>query len=459
MSKGERSRRRRLHTWSALFRYRPRRARLAVYRQRPTVSLHPPRPVVRRVGFALALTGALVIAAFPVTRFATAGTSVGLVQPLAGTHQLASPTGSVLHRFAPTYMTPTTRYTKAQAVSIARQFDIIAAHRGQFASDLAAMHAANPKVVVLIYLNGTFLQSAQGTLYPNSDYAHDQQGNKITSTKFGNYLMDISNPSWTSLVVHSCETALRATPTTTYDGCFIDTLGYALLNGSFLSGVPINPGTGQPWTTQQRIAATTSIAAAVRTAIAPKLVMANGLKNGPDYFGKVPSSQLFNGVSAALAEVWLRQAQHPVSTFETESVWLQEVDMLAAAGSKGDSVAVTVKIWITATTAEVDQWHKYALASFLLGTTGTSYFSFIASTSPAAFTAVDAWDQVDPGAPSGPFAKVGGVYERQFSKGWAVVNPTAATGTVTFSRACKTLEGGTVTTLVLAPDTGDVCTF
>jgi len=35
-----------------------------VYRRRPTVRLHPSRPVVRRVGFALALTGALVIAPF-----------------------------------------------------------------------------------------------------------------------------------------------------------------------------------------------------------------------------------------------------------------------------------------------------------------------------------------------------------------------------------------------------------
>jgi hypothetical protein len=454
LSEGDPSRRRRLHTWSAVFRYRPGQARLAAYKRRHSLHLKPRRTLVLRVGFALTLTGALAIAALPMTRF-----SSGEVQPFGGAARVSSLTGTVLHRFAPTYMTPTTRYTQAQAVSIAQHFDIIAAHRGQFASDIAAMHAANPKVVILIYLNGTFLQSGQGTLYPDSYYAHDLLGNKITSTKFGNYLMDISNPNWTSVVVHTCQKALQATPTTTYDGCFIDTLGYALLNGTFLSGVPINPTTSQPWTTQQRIAATTSIAAAVRTAVAPKLVMANGLKNGPDYFGSVPSSQLFNGVSAALAEVWLRQAQHPVSTFETESVWLQEVEMLSAAGSRGDLVAVTVKVWITATTAQVDRWHKYSLASFLLGTTGTSYFSFIGSTSPSAFTAVDALDKVNPGVPSGPFAKVGGIYERSFSAGWAVVDPTTASGAVTFSTPCKTLEGKTVTSLTLAPETGDVCIF
>jgi len=451
MREGDRLKRRRLHTWSMIFRCRPRHSRLAVYKRRRALCLKvQPRLVVRVGSGLLALTIALLIADRPVTHFSAARANVAVPQSIG-----ATPT--VLHRFAPTYMTPTTRYTQAQAVSIAQHFDIIAAHRGQFASSITAMHSANPKVVILIYLNGTFLQHNQGTLYPSSYYAHDAHGNKITSTKFGNYMMDISNPNWTSAVVHTCQTELRATPTTAYDGCFIDTLGYALLNGAFLSGAPINPTTGRLWTTLQRIAATTLIASAVRTAVAPKVVMANGLKNGPDYFASVPSSQLFTGVTAALAEVWLRQAQHPVSTFEVTSVWLQEVGMLASAGSKGDSVAVTVKVWITATKAQVDQWHKYSLASFLLGTTGTSYFSFIGSTLPAAFTVVDAWDQINPGTPSGPFAKVGGVYERQFSNGWAIVNPGATPGTASFSTPCTTLEGTRVTSLVMAPETGDVC--
>ena len=365
-------------------------------------------------------------------------------------------TGRYLQNFAPTYMTPKTRYTMAQAVQIAKTYDLIAAHRGQFDSYLAAMKAANPKLVVLIYFNGSLAQKHQGTTYPASWYAHDQSGHQITSRLFGNYLMDVGNSGWAGTVAHECATAVAAAP---FDGCFIDMLGDAVLFRSFLSGVPINPATGHPWTTKERMDATTAIAQGVRSALpAGKIVMANGLDAGFRYYDPVaPSSELLAGADAGLAEIWLRQATRPVTQFRTTAQWLQDVQMMGAATALGRAMAVTTKVWIGATAAEVKRWHAYSLASFLLGTMGTSYYAFLSPNTPSAFTANNPWDHLRVGAPLGSMTLTGGVYERSYTHALALVNPGSTTQTVAVTK-CTTLEGKAVTSITLAPDTGEVCT-
>lgn len=364
-------------------------------------------------------------------------------------------TGRYMQNFAPTYMTPRTRYTAAEAVQIARSFDLVAAHKGQFESYLGAMKAANPKLVVLIYFNGSFAQKHQASTYPASWYAHDASGHQITSRIFGNYLMDVGNAGWAATVAHECATALAGAP---FDGCFIDMLGDTLLFRSFLNAVPINPSTGLPWTTKERMDATTALAGAVRSAVPGKIVMANGLDAGYRYYDPLaPSSELLTEADAGLAETWLRQATRPITHFETPAAWLQDVQMLGAVAALGRSVAVTTKVWIRASRAEVNRWHAYSLASFLLGAMGTAYYAFLSPNRPSAFTTPNAWDHLNVGTPLGAMTSSGGVYERSYTHAIALVNPGLATQTVKVA-ACRTLEGKLVTSITLGPDTGEVCT-
>jgi hypothetical protein len=355
-------------------------------------------------------------------------------------------------------MTPKTQYTATQAVQIAQAFDVIAAHQNNLLGQyIPQMKAANPNLVILVYLDGSFVPSSLASFYPASWYAHDAKGNKLTSTGFGNYLMDVGNPNWATTVAQNCQKRLAPYP---YDGCFIDMLGEALLlNAGYLSSVPINPATGLPWTTKERMDATTKIAQAVVSATPGKQMMANGLKAGYTYFATTaPTSELFNAAPSGLAETWLRQATHPVSTFETEAVWLQDINMLADATTRGRAIAVTTKVWITATANQIAQWHKYALASFLMGTQGTAYFAFLAPKTAAAITTNYAWDHVNIGSPTGSYSKVQQVYQRLYTNGITLVNvsPTQ-TYTVTLPRSCTTLEGTVVTSITMAPESGEVC--
>jgi phosphatidylinositol-3-phosphatase len=84
MSDRGRSRRRRLHTWSAVLRCRPGHSRLKAYRRRHTLALKPRPWLVARGSVGLVITGIFVVAAFPLARFSTAATSLGVVQSFGG---------------------------------------------------------------------------------------------------------------------------------------------------------------------------------------------------------------------------------------------------------------------------------------------------------------------------------------------------------------------------------------
>ena len=104
--------------------------------------------------------------------------------------------------------------------------------------------------------------------------------------------------------------------------------------------------------------------------------------------------------------------------------------------------------------------HRYALASFLLGTNGTQYFYFSPNGNDDGVNAPDTPDDhVNPGMPLGPYtAQPSGAYVRSFSAGYAAVNPGSATVTVNLPGTYVDLDGRTVQQATLPPHTGMVFT-
>ena len=110
----------------------------------------------------------------------------------------------------------------------------------------------------------------------------------------------------------------------------------------------------------------------------------------------------------------------------------------------------------TAAPEQIDRWHKYALASFLLGTNGHSYFNFSTANTVAGVFIDHPWDRVQVGGPVNRYAKVRGVYRRDFSAGIALVNPTTASVTLSLGGTYRDLSGVERTSITLTPNTGDV---
>jgi hypothetical protein len=372
----------------------------------------------------------------------------------ASGQQTTLPTaGSVLPRFAPIYMGTHWSMTAAQAVTIAQEFDVIAAQASVFPKYIAAMKVANPTLRVVAYINGTFDLKSGGTSYPAAWYETSAAGARIRSA-FGNYLLDPANTGWEQTVAAQCTAAITKSH---YDGCFIDTLGTAPLDAGYVTGLPINPATHAVWTGTDWLTATSAIAAAVRAANPGAVVVANGLANGAKYFSTTgATSALLSPVGVGMAELWLRPPGAAATKFPSVTKWLANVNMLEDAESHGQSILTTTKLWVTATAAQQTQWHKFALSSFLLGAGGLSYFSFLESRPNAALVQDYAWDHVNIGIPSGPYAQNGSLYERSFSNGIVAVNPTSAPATITFAGTYTNLDGTAVTSETLAPDSGDV---
>lgn len=355
-------------------------------------------------------------------------------------------------RFAPADKVSFTP-TVTDAVNLAKSYDVIA-DAGQLAPYLSQMRAANPDVTVLASVDGSVSSQPLAT-YPDAWYLHDATGHAAQTTS-GTYLMDPSNPDWIANVATTCSNVIKQRG---YDGCTLTNLGTAPLAGAWKSGPPLDAATLHPYTTAQWLAATSALAANATSFVTPHPVIAEGLQDGPSYFdAKAPSSQLLGGTSGGIGEQWLKVREAPATAFPTTVAWKQNVDALVDAGNRGRSVIAITKMWGPGTQAEVDTWHKYALASFLLGNNGGSYFTFSTSPTWPAALADSAWEHPDLGAPSGAYTTQGAVYTRSFAHGFVAVNPGTASAKVTVPAGLCDLEGSPTASTTLGAHGAEVFT-
>jgi hypothetical protein len=157
-------------------------------------------------------------------------------------------------------------------------------------------------------------------------------------------------------------------------------------------------------------------------------------------------------MDGGIAEGFLRTSTQSATVYPTVSTWQQNVNMLL---SPPKPVLALTKVWASATTNQLNQYHLYALASFLLGTDGRSYFYFSSASSEPPISVIP-WS-VNIGDPSGAYALQDGAYQRPFTQGRVLVNPTASQVSVPLSGTYAEMDGTQVSgSLVMPPDTGQI---
>jgi hypothetical protein len=334
---------------------------------------------------------------------------------------VAAGSGADVPVWAADFMAGGATPSRARAVAQARHFDVIAALQGTYARDVGAMKAANPDLVLLVYLNGVMAQAGEGSAYPSSWYLRDRRGNKIRTHGWGNYLMDPTKAGWIDATVHRCRNFLAASG---YDGCFLDVLGSAPLSPSYASGLPIDPSTGKVWGKRAWLAATTKLADAVRDAVSPAPVFGNGLVSGAAYFSKVSPRTLLGGLDGGMAESFVRDAYASPSSYRRTAQWRQDANLLRDVASRGDVGLAITKVWSRASQRQARAVQRYAMATFLLGyKPGMSYFSFRDDHGLTRWRSV--WGR-SIGSPTAAYHKIGASYVRVFTGGVVVVNPTGS---------------------------------
>jgi hypothetical protein len=350
------------------------------------------------------------------------------------------------------------RYTLEESVDQAKRFDLIVANKSVYGDNVPAMKAANPNLDLVAYVNGAYAQKSEGTAFPDAWYLRDATGAKVRSNGYGNFLMDVSNPGWIKSVFNRCNAIIVNQG---YEGCFLDMMGAASVSAGYGTGIPVDPATGLEYTKAQWLAMTTALSKQVHQMVgAEKPFYVNGIGNGQNYFNAAaPSSQLLDGIDGSLAEFWLRGAEEPLTKYPAEAGWKQNVDMIADATADGKKTLITVKTWGEGTPEQAEAWHEYSLASYLLAADGTGQYQFMATEEADVMTANDTLlDGLRIGAPSAPYAKVGGVYQRTYSNGRVLVNPTKVAVTVSLGGTFTTTTGKTVTSLTLLPNEAEILT-
>jgi hypothetical protein len=365
---------------------------------------------------------------------------------------------NAMKRWAATMGGPQT-VTREQALRSARNFDVIVGHPRTFEEHVAAMRAENPGLRFIAYMNGAYARDSEGSAYAEDLYLRSADGRKVQSSKHGNYLMNVRDRRWVNDVSRECA---ADTAPGGWDGCYLDMLGPGTLTPGYVTHDPIDPATGAVWTKPDWIAATSALASRVQADHPGLFILANGLGTGKQYFSPEwgPTSRLLQGAQGGNAQGFVRGTDVPVDQFRKEDQWKNEVDMLVSAGNRGRSVFTMTKIWgVPATSAQKDAVHRFTLATFLLGTDGNQFFFWSDDGDQGADPQRHRYDDVDVGQPQGPYARsADGAYTRPFTNAVVVVNPGETTVRVELGSVMTSLDGDAVSSVVLAPHTGDVFT-
>ena len=363
----------------------------------------------------------------------------------------------VARTWSAAYMADDHTYTAAEAKTMASRFDLVAALPYAFRGQVDTMRGRNKDLILLAYANATLANSSAYSGLPEAAFAHDARGNRITASGFGTKLMESSNPKWRARADQQCT---ERAATGGYDGCLVDMLTLGIFSKGFVSGLPIKPGTGKVYTQQQYRDQMVALSAYYR-AHGPDLIeVGNSVENSYRYWqDKVPSRPLVGAQPASQMEDFMRGSGTDVNRYPMGADWVRNVRVITDMEAKGKMGLFSTKLWVGATDAQTRTWQAYAMATFMMGAGGRSYFAFTRSRDRAGVMLDNAPYRLPRtiGAPKGAMRKLGnGAYLRRFAKGAAVANPTSRTVKISLGATMTSLSGAVVRTVTLAPHSGDV---
>jgi putative glycosyl hydrolase-like family 15 (GHL15) protein len=422
----------------------------------------------RRTGVGLLAVAAVLISAAPAE-----------ATPLFTASQVLAPTGNGINQGLSMQMYGGRIPDLATAQMIARSHSTISLGPAQLNGFGPAMKQANPNLRIFLYMNGMYAGASQGSLFPISWYMHAADGSTIQSVGYGNYLMDprstasytnggVTYAGWADWVARKCKAQLTAAGVGAADGCFVDMLGSAPLSPGYNQGgkVPVADASGTLFSAATWYQQITGPVADHVERYTGKPVLANGIGSGRRYFGTAtgPSRLLLDYATAGDAEVWLRSPGQALTVFPTDAAWRQEVQMLNDSSTLDRGVNATVKTWTSGTTAQIEQWRRFSLGSFLIGNQGHATYEFSASMTQVAWSDDSPLYHLALGTPTQSYASVAsylhdGVYTRAFTNGEVLVNAGSAPVTVTLPGTCYTVDRQAVTQVTVQPHDAVILTL
>lgn len=383
---------------------------------------------------ALGGAGGLLSAAGGGTVTASNGTSVGAAGAVSNT-AVPSSTSSSIGLWAADWGGAAGKRSSAGWQAAAQNDSILIGNAGVYAKWIPQLRAWNPKLMILVYNLGPYMQKGSSefnTLLQEdpSWFAHDAQGNLISLHMFpGNYLMNLGSAGYRAW--HAQQLAATVTADG-FDGAMDDSMGTAALSTNYATGTPIDPATGRAYTDSEYLADSVLMLNADKAALNGKYLAFNGLISGTEYEQDTQTLATSNA-NAGISELFLRQPTAPINSFPSTSQLDATLEMMSSMSAHGKALLGWTKVWVNATTAQLDKWEQYGLAAYLLGRASASYWDFMPShdADNTVISYSNLRDQL--GAPMGAYTTSGSTLTRKFQDGSVSLNTGTDTGTVTVS--------------------------
>ena len=367
------------------------------------------------------------------------------------------PRGTVALTWAPLYMSNDHEYTRAQALHLARKFDLISSMPYGLMQHSAAMRSANRDLTLLAYSNATLASPDLVRNLPEAAFAHNSSGGRIKANGWDTWLMQPDNAQWRAAADKLCE---DRTELAGFDGCLVDMLTLGIYARGYMTSLPADPSTRRTYTEAQYRDHMIRLASDLRSR-SPELVqIGNMVENSYRYWeSDVPSRPLVSSSPSAQMEDFLRGAGDATNDWPSPAEWKKNVDVITDMERAGKTGLFTTKVWSNPSRSAAAQWQAYSMATFLMGANGRSFFAFTKSRDKAGASQMNAPYSMPKslGMPKGAMRQLpSGAWMREFAGGAAVVNPTGSTVRVQVPGTMKRLNGGTVSSMTLAPHSGDV---
>ena len=401
------------------------------------------------------------LASLPSQAGAAPAPRLGAAAPAEASPRL--PAENVALTWAPLYMSNDHAYTRTEALELARRFDLVSAMPQGLRDHSSAMREANPDLTLLAYSNATLASAATAAGLPEEAFAHDEAGQRVKAVDWDTWLMQPDHPAWREAADRLC---LERSARGGFDGCLVDMLTLGIYARGYMTAIPADPRSGRAYTQTAYRDLMIDLAADLR-ARSPRLVqVGNMVENGYRYWRSAAASRpLVASAPSAQMEDFLRGAGDRVDAWPSVAEWQEDVAVVTDM-EQADKVGLfTTKLWSGASAAQAAQWQAYAMATFLMGADGHSFFAFTRSRDRAGASQTNAAFEMpdDLGLPTGAMragtAGASGAWLRDFEHGQAVVNPTSGPVTVRSAPGATRLDGTVVEpggSVVLPAHSGDV---
>jgi hypothetical protein len=322
--------------------------------------------------------------------------------------------------------------TAAGWQAAALNYQLLVGQNGVYKKWITQLHAWNPKLIVLTYDLGPYLQKGSSNyniiaaLQPTW-FAHDSLGRLINLPMFpSNYLMDMGSAGYRDWHARNLVAIVSAGG---FDGAMADSMGSGPL-GNYASGVPVNPATHTLYTTVEYLNNSVLTLNGDKALLNGKYLAFNGLISGPMY---VQESQILatSNADAGVSELFLRQPTASVTSYPTAPTMAASLQMMTDMAAHGKAFLGWTKVWSSGTATQIAQWQQFALGTYFLGQQTASYIDFMPSHSSDNTAAPATYLQTVLGAPLTSWALSGSLYSRSFASGKTVrVDLTTNTATI-----------------------------